>query len=110
MADWTYLPGETLFNQDFDLFVKKEPFDVTSFTTIKMYIASTDGVTDFPTGGTVMSIVAVDDDNRVRLAVNSSFMPQVEQMYFSQIELVDVATQNRKTFVLDLSVDKDVSS
>jgi hypothetical protein len=110
MADWTYVPGETLFNQDFDLFVRKEPFVVTSFTAIKMYIQSTDGVTDFPIGGTAMSITPSDDNNRVRLAVTAAFMPQVEQIYFSQIELVDVATQNRKTFVLDLNVPKAINS
>jgi len=110
MADWTYIPGETVYNQDFDLFVKNDPFDVSSFTAIKMYIATTDGVTDFPTGGTAMTIVAVTDNNRVRLAVTSGFMPQVEQIYFSQIELVDAGSQNRKTFVLDLNVEKDISS
>ena len=110
MADWTYVPGETLFNQDFDLFVRKEPFVVTAFTVIKMYIQSADGVTDFPTGGTAMSITASDDNNRVRLAVTSGFMPQTDDLYFSQIELVDAATQNRKTFVLDLNVEKAINS
>jgi len=110
MADWTYVPGETVYNQDFDLFVKKEPFVVTAFTTIKMYIATTDGVTDFPTGGTTMTVTASDDNNRVRLAVALGFMPQAEQIYFSQIELIDGASQVRKSFVLDLNVEKDVSS
>jgi len=110
MADWTYVPGESVYNQDFDLFVKSEPFDVSGFTTITMYIQTTDGTADFPTGGTVMSIVAVQDNNRIRLAVTSIFMPQIEQIYFSQIELIDAGSQNRKTFVLDLNVEKDVSS
>ena len=110
MADWTYVPGESVYNQDFDLFVKSEPFDVSGFTTITMYIQTTDGVTDFPTGGTTMSIVAVQDNNRVRLAVTSIFMPQLEQIYFSQIELIDAGSQNRKTFVLDLNVEKDITS
>ena len=110
MADWTYVPGESVYNQDFDLFVKSEPFDVSGFTAIKMYIATTDGTSDFPVGGTTMSIVAVTDNNRVRLAVTSIFMPQIEQIYFSQIELIDAGSQNRKTFVLDLNVEKDISS
>jgi len=110
MADWTYIPGETIYNQDFDLFVKKDPFVVTGFTTIKMYIATTNGTANFPTGGTTMTITASDDNNRVRLAVTSAFMPQLEEMYFTQIELVDGASQNRKSFVLDLNVEKDVSS
>ncbi len=110
MADWTYVPGESVYNQDFDLFVKKDPFVVTSFTTIRMFIASTDGASDFPVGGTTMTTVATTDNNRVRLAVASGFMPQLEEMYFSQIELVDGASQVRKTFVLDLNVEKDVSS
>jgi len=110
MADWTYVPGETLYNQDFDLFVKSKAFDVSTFTTIKMYIQATDGTTNFPTGGTTMSIVVVDDNNRVRLAVTSGFMPQTEDMYFSQIELVDAGAQNRKTFVLDLNVEKAINS
>ncbi len=110
MADWTYIPGESVYNQDFDLFVKGEPFDISNFTGIKIYIQTTDGTTDFPTGGTAMSTPASDDNNRVRVAVLASFMPQTEEMYFSQIELVDGASQNRKTFVLDLNVDKDVSS
>ena len=110
MADWTYVPGETVYNQDFDLFVKKDPFVVTAFTTIKMYIATTDATTDFPVGGTTMTIVASPNNNRVRLAVTSGFMPQSEEMYFTQIELVDGASQNRKTFVLDLNVEKDVTS
>jgi len=110
MADWTYVPGETIYNQDFDLFEKAEPFVVTNFTTITMYIATTDGVTDFPVGGTIMTKPASDDNNRVRLAVALGFMPQVEEMYFSQIELVDGASQVRKTFTLDLNVEKDISS
>jgi len=110
MADWTYVPGESVYNQDFDLFVKSDPFDVSGFTTITMYIQTTDGVSDFPVGGTTMSIVAVTDNNRIRLAVTSIFMPQIEQIYFSQIELIDAGSQNRKTFVLDLNVEKDVSS
>ncbi len=111
MADWTYVPGESVYNQDFNLFVKSEPFDVSGFTAIKMYIQTTDGASDFPIGGTTMSIVAgVTDNNRVRLAVTSIFMPQIEQIYFSQIELIDAGSQNRKTFVLDLNVEKDVSS
>jgi len=110
MADWTYVPGESIYNQDFDLFVKKDPFVVTAFTTIKMYVATTDGVTNFPVGGTTMSTTASPENNRVRLAVTVSFMPQLEEMYFSQIELIDGASQVRKTFVLDLNVEKDVSS
>ena len=110
MADWTYVPGETVYNQDFDLFVKKDPFVVTGFSTIKMYIATTNGTSDFPVGGTTMSITASDDNNRVRLAITSAFMPQLEEMYFTQIELVDGASQVRKTFTLDLNVEKDVSS
>ena len=109
MADWTYVPGETIYNQDFDLFVKKEPFVVTGFN-VKMYVQSTDGVTDFPVGGTAMTIVASENNNRVRLAVTTAFMPQTEDIYFSQIELIDGASQNRKTFVLDLNVEKDVTS
>jgi len=110
MGDWTYVPGESVYNQDFDLFVKKKPFVVTLFTTIKMYVQATDGSADFPTGGTAMTVTASDDNNRVRLAVASGFMPQLEDIYFSQIELVDGASQVRKSFVLDLNVEKDVTS
>ena len=110
MADWTYVPGETIYNQDFDLFVKKDPFVVTGFTAIKMYIATTDGTSDFPIGGTTMTITPSTNNNRVRLPVTSGFMPQLEEMYFTQIELVDGAAQNRKTFTLDLNVEKDISS
>ncbi len=110
MADWTYVPGETIYNQDFDLFVKQTPFDVTGFTTIKMYIQSTNGTTNFPVGGTTMSIVTTTDNNRVRIPVLVAFMPQTEDIYFSQIELIDSGAQNRKTFVLDLNVETSVTS
>ncbi len=110
MADWTYVPGETVYNQDFDLFVKQTPFVVTGFTTIKMYIQSTNGSSDFPTGGTTMSIIASTDNNRIRLPILLAFMPQTEDIYFSQIELIDGASQVRRTFVLDLNVEKDVTS
>jgi len=110
MADWTYIPGETVYNQDFDLFVKQKPFVVTLFTTIKMYIQSTNGLTDFPTGGTTMTVIASPDNNRVRLPILLAFMPQTEDIYFSQIEMIDGASQVRKTFTLDLNVEKDVTS
>lgn len=110
MADWIYVIGETVYNQDFDLFVKQTPFVVTDFTTIKMYIQSTNGSTNFPIGGTTMSIVTSTDNNRVRIPVLVAFMPQTEDMYFTQIELVDAGAQNRKTFVLDLNVEKSVAS
>ena len=110
MADWTYIPGETVYNQDFDLFVKQTPFVVTAFTTIKMYIQTTNGVTNFPVGGTTMTVITSPDNNRIRLPILLAFMPQIEDIYFSQIELIDGASQVRRTFVLDLNVEKDVTS
>jgi len=109
MTDWVYVVGEGGYNQDFLILDRqtKDPLDITG-GNITMFIKTTDGVTDFPTGGTAMSIIGDGTDGTARLVVQSGFMPQVADMYGAQIEVQTTSTV--KTFVFDLRVIRSLSS
>jgi len=109
MSDWVYIVGEGGFNQDFQINDRntKEPLDLTG-ATITMFIKSTDGVTDFPTGGTDMAILGDPVDGTARLVVQNTFMPQSADIYSAQIEIQ--TTSLVKSFILDLRVIRSLSS
>ena len=73
-----------------------------------MFITSTDGVTDFPTGGTNMTIIGDGKDGFTRLVVQNSFMPQDADQYFAQIQIE--TTSLVKTFIIDLRVIRSLTS
>lgn len=110
MPDWTYIVGETNFNQDFAVFnqATNEIIDLTG-STLTMFIKNSKQDTDYPIGGTAMTIVTVENNTLARLNVLSSFMPQVAGQYLAQIQIVE-ATTNIKTFSMDLQVLRSMSS
>ena len=109
MSDWVYVVGEGGYNQDFNIRDRQtgEPLDISG-GNIKMFITTTDGVTDFPTGGTNMSIIGDGTDGTARLVVQNTFMPQLADMYSAQIEIQTTSTV--KTFIIDLRVIRSLSS
>ena len=109
MSDWVYIVGEGGFNQDFQVRDRntKEPLDISG-ATVTMFIKSTDGVTDFPIGGTNMTILGDGTQGLVRLVVQNSFMPQDADQYFAQIEIQ--TTSLVKTFIIDLRVIRSLTS
>jgi len=109
MSDWVYIVGEGGFNQDFQVRDRntKEPLDVSG-ATVTMFIKTTDGVTDFPVGGTDMTILGDGTQGLVRLVVQNTFMPQSADMYSAQIEIQ--TTSLVKTFIIDLRVIRSLSS
>jgi len=114
MSDWVYIVGEDNFTQRFLLFDNSTnaEFDGTAFDNATMFIQSTDFATDFPTGGTSMTIITLNP-MVVELTILKSFMPQVEGQYYGQIQIVDVSPspdQNRKTFGIDIRVIRSLSS
>ena len=109
MSDWVYVVGEGGYNQDFLIqdAVSDNPLDLSG-ATVTMFIKSTDLNTDFPTGGTLMSVVGDGEDGIARLVVQSSFMPQSANMYYAQIQVQ--TTSLVKTFILNLRVIRSLSS
>lgn len=87
-------------------------FDGGGFDSATMFIQSSDFSTNFPTGGTNMTIVQLNP-MIVELQVLDSFMPQSEGQYYGQIQLLDTDVspdQNRKTFTMDIRVVRDLAS
>ena len=109
MSDWVYIAGEGGYNQDFFILDRQtgDPLDLTG-ATITMFIKSTDGVTDFPVGGTNMAIVGDATEGNTRLVVQETFMPQDADMYSAQIQIQ--STSLVKTFIIDLRVIRSLSS
>jgi len=110
MTDWTYAVGEGGFNQDFLLIDRStgEPLDLTD-STLTMFIQSTDFGTNFPTGGTNMSVAQNEEGQDVaRLVVQNTFMPQVAGMFYAQIKVQ--MTSIVCTFILNLRVIRSLSS
>lgn len=110
MSDWTYIVGETEYNQDFAIIDQPtgEIIDLTG-TTLKMFIKSADLTTDYPAGGTTMSIVTVQNNTLARLKVLESFMPQAKGQYRAQIEIT-LSPTITKTYQMDLHVIGSLSS
>ncbi len=109
MSDWVYIVDEGGFNQDFQVRDRntKEPLDLSG-ATVTMFIKTTDGATDFPTGGTNMTILGDGTNGLTRLVVQDTFMPQNADQYFAQIEIQ--TTSLVKTFIIDLRVIRSLSS
>ncbi len=109
MTDWVYVVGEGGYNQDFLIqdAVSDDPLDLSG-ATVTMFIQSTDLGTDFPTGGTLMSVVSPETAGVARLVVQNTFMPQEANMYYAQIQIS--TTSLVKTFILNLRVIRSLSS
>ncbi len=109
MSDWVYIVGEGGFNQDFLIRDREtgDPLDLDG-AVVTMFIQTTDGVTDFPTGGTLMTVVGDPDAGTARLVVQNTFMPQSADMYSAQIQIQ--TTSLVKTFIIDLRVIRSMSS
>jgi len=109
LTDWVYVVGEGGYNQDFLIqdAVSDNPLDLSG-ATVTMFIQSTDLNTDFPTGGTLMSIVGDAEDGIARVVVQNTFMPQSANMFYVQIEIS--TTSLVKTFILNLRVIRSLSS
>ena len=108
MAEWIYVIGETNYLQKFKVFDEDGRVDLSTFINPRLFIQSTDFSTDFPTGGIGISIDFVE--NKFQIPVSNAFMPQVEDLYYSQIRLEDASGQIRLTFSFDLQVRRSMSS
>ena len=111
MSDWTYIAGETSYNQDFQILNQETNDPITLSGNVTMFITSSDFVTDFPSSGAgvAMTIATNDDGVQVaRLGVLSMNMPQSAGIYLAQIKLD--ASQLFKTFLLNLRVVRSITS
>ncbi len=110
MSDWTYIVGETSYNQDFRIINQDTDEVIQLGGTITMFISSSDFVTAFPASGdgVAMSIVSVDGEPAARLAVISMNMPQTPGIFLAQIKIED--TQTFKTFLLNLRVIRSITN
>jgi len=109
MSDWTYISGEGGYNQDF-LIQDRQTGDALDLTgaNVTMFIKTTDGLTDFPTGGTAMTVIGDGTDGIARLVVQNGFMPQDADIYAAQIEIS--TTSLVMTFIIDLRVIRSLKS
>ena len=110
MTDWTYIVGETSYNQDFRIINQDTNEVIQLGGTITMFITSSDFVTPFPASGdgVAMSIVTVDNEPAARLGVISMNMPQTPGIFLAQIKIED--TQTFKTFLLNLRVIRSITN
>jgi len=102
MAEWIYIVGEDQYTQTFKAFEGNQRVDLTSFINPRLFIQSSDGVTNFPTGGTLISISPTTNVFQVPVAVG--FMPQVEGMFICTIQVTETGGQVRYTFEFNLEV------
>ncbi len=108
MAEWVYVIGEDQYNQNFEAYDDQGRVDLSNFINPRIFIQSTDFATDFPAGGTAISIDFAE--NKFVVPVSVTFMPQIETMYLSQIQVDDGAGQRRLTFEFDLEVARSYAS
>jgi len=111
MSDWTYIVGETSYNQDFQILNQEtnEPIPLTG--TVTMFIKSSDFVTSFPSSGDGVTMTIIDNDDGIqvaRLGVISMNMPQTPGIFLAQIKLD--ASQTFKTFLLNLHVVRSITN
>ncbi len=102
MAEWIYIAGEDQYTQTFKAFEGNQRVDLTSFINPRLFIQSSDGVTNFPTGGTLISISPTTNVFQVPVAVG--FMPQAEGMFICTIQVTETGGQVRYTFEFNLEV------
>lgn len=102
MAEWVYVVGEDQYTQTFKAFEGNQRVDLTSFINPRLFIQSSDGVTNFPPGGTLISISPTENVFQVPVAVG--FMPQAEGVYICTIRVEETGGQVRYTFEFNLEV------
>ncbi len=102
MAEWVYIEGEDQYTQTFKAFEGNQRVDLTSFINPRLFIQSSDGTTDFPTGGTLISISSSENLFQVPVAVG--FMPQTEGLFICTIQVTETGGQVRYTFEFNLEV------
>lgn len=102
MAEWIYIAGEDQYTQTFKAFEGNQRVDLTSFINPRLFIQSSDGVTNFPVGGTLISISPTE--NIFQVPVNVAFMPQTEGMFICTIQVTETGGQVRYTFEFNLEV------
>ena len=102
MSEWIYIVGEDQYTQTFKAFEGNQRLDLTSFTSPRLFIQSSDGITNFPTGGTAISISPTE--NVFQVPVDVGFMPQTEGMFICTIRMTETGGQTRYTFEFNLEV------
>ncbi len=110
MTDWSYIVGETSYNQDFRIINQDTNEVIQLGGTITMFITSSDFVTPFPASGdgVAMSIETVDGEPAARLGVIAMNMPQTPGIFLAQIKIED--TQTFKTFLINLRVIRSITN
>ncbi len=108
MAEWVYIAGEDQYTQTFKAFEGNQRVDLTSFINPRLFIQSSDGVTNFPVGGIAISISPTENVFQVPVAVGT--MPQLEGIYICTIRVEETGGQIRYTFEFNLEVRLNRSS
>ena len=106
--------GETDFSIRFNLINQSTgaPFDLTTFNTVKLFIKTTDFVTNVVPGGIILVIELPPEDGVVTWNVISSQLDaQPAGQYYGQIELTDIGSgEIRKGRQFDLRLLRSLSS
>jgi len=111
MSDWTYVSGETSYNQDFQILNQETNEPIPLSGTVTMFITSSDFVTTFPSSGAGVTMTITDNQDGTqvaRLAVNNLNMPQDPGIFIAQIKLD--AAQTFKTFLINLRVVRSITN
>ena len=111
MSDWTYIVGETSYNQDFQILNQETNDPIPLTGNVTMFITSSDFVTSFPSSGDGVAMTITTNSEGVqvaRLGVVSMNMPQNPGIFLAQIKLE--ASQIFKTFLLNLHVVRSITN
>jgi len=111
MSDWTYVVGETSYNQDFQILNQETNEPIPLSGTVTMFITSSDFVTTFPSSGDGVTMTITDNEDGIqvaRLGVISMNMPQDPGIYLAQIKLE--SSQIFKTFLINLRVVRSITN
>ncbi len=104
MADLVLVEGEEGFNIDFLVQNSDGIVDISAFDSKVLTIKTTDYVTTSLTK--TLTFATDGTDGKARWAVTSGNVPTGGTMYFGQINLTDTGTQIRKTFTIDIEVER----
>ncbi len=109
MSDWTYVSGETSYNQDWQIINQETDDPIPLSGTITMFVQKSDftAAPQFPAAGVQMSIETSDGVQVARLAVSSVQMPDEAGIYLYQIKIE--SSQVLKTFSDNLRVVRSLS-
>lgn len=113
MSDITLSIGEKDFTVELECIDKATggAFDLSPYNDIKMFIKTTDYVTDIVPGGITLGTLAPAENGILTWSIVASDVPLVAGQYYGKIDFVNTQSgQTRKSFQFDLRIMRSLTS